>query len=135
MSDPNQNVEEQWLNEQWKAKAKENENSEENGDSGKFSEEELLKHDTPLPEPTLISLVSGVAAQAMVSMGAIPNPMTGKTLMMLNQSKHLIDTVAMLFEKTKGNQTPEEAETLENVLHELRMLFVAAQNEKKRRDA
>ena len=135
MSEPEKHVEEEWLNDQWKAKARDEGQGGEDGndETSDFDEKELQKHDVPLPEPNLISLASGLATQAMVSMGAFPNPMTGKTCMLLNQAKHLIDTVELLFEKTKGNQTPEEAKTLENVLHELRMIFVAAQNEKNRR--
>ncbi|MDR1959743.1 MAG: DUF1844 domain-containing protein [Planctomycetaceae bacterium] len=124
---------EEWLNDQWKSQVKGDEPHDESPQIP--DEKELQKHDVPLPAPTLISLASGIAAQAMVSMGVFPNPMLGKPCMLLNQAKHLVDTVEMLFEKTKGNQTSEETKTLENVLHELRMLFVAAQNEKNRRSA
>jgi len=89
--------------------------------------------DIPLPEPSLLTLVSGLAAQAMVSLGVFPNPIDGEMRILLHQGKHFIDTVAMLSEKTSGNQTPEETKTLENVLHELRMVYVAAQNEQERR--
>lgn len=131
MSEPEQHVKQEWLNEQWKAKVQ---GEGEDTEKSVFDEKELQKHDVPLPAPTLLSLASGLATQAMVSMGAFPNPATGRSCMLLNQAKHLVDTVEMLLEKTKGNQTPEEAKTLENLLHELRMIFVAAQNEKKRRD-
>ncbi|MCL2005828.1 MAG: DUF1844 domain-containing protein [Planctomycetaceae bacterium] len=87
-------------------------------------------HDSPLPEPSLLTLVTGLAAQAMVSLGIFPNPIDGQTRILLHQGKHFIDTIAMLSEKTSGQQTPEEAQTFENVLHELRMIYVAAQNEK-----
>ena len=89
--------------------------------------------DVPLPKPDLQALVSGLAAQAMVSMGIFPNPATGKTAFMFHQAQHLIDTIVMLDEKTKGSQTAAETEDIQNVLHELRMLFVAAQKEKERR--
>ena len=89
--------------------------------------------DVPLPKPTIVSLASGIAAQAMVSMGAFPNPMTGKATMMLNQAQHLIDTVELLLDKTEGNLSEDEFKTLDSVLHELRMIYVAALNEKKRR--
>lgn len=91
--------------------------------------------DVPLPDPTLLSLVSGLAAQAMISMGIFPNPASGKVSMLLNQAQHLIGTIAMLDEKTKGNQSDEETKTISNALHELRMIFVAAQKEKVRQDA
>jgi len=95
---------------------------------------EHFNQDIPLPEPTLLTLVSGLAAQAMVSLGIFPNPIDGQTQILLHQGKHFIDTIALLSEKTAGNQTPEEAKTLENILHELRMIYVAAQNEKASRE-
>ena len=88
-----------------------------------------LDQDIPLPEPSLLTLASGLAAQAMVSLGIFPNPIDGQTRILLQQGKHFIDTVAMLSEKTAGNQTPEEAKTLESILHELRMIYMAAQTE------
>ena len=90
--------------------------------------------DVPLPEPTLLTLASGLAAQAMVSLGVFPNPIDGQTRIMLHQGKHFIDTITMLFEKTSESQTPEETRTFENLLHELRMIFLAAQEEKRKRD-
>ena len=96
--------------------------------------EQTEQQDIPFPEPTLLALVTGLAAQAMVSLGVFPNPMDGQTQILLHQGKHLIDTIAMLSEKTLGNQTPEETKTMDNVLHELRMIYVAAQNEKMKRD-
>ena len=95
---------------------------------------EQLNQDMPLPEPSLLTLASGLAAQAMVSLGIFPNPIDGETRILLHQGKHFIDTIAVLFEKTSGNQTPEEAKALESILHELRMIYVAAQNEKENRE-
>lgn len=92
------------------------------------------QHDVPLPDPTLLTLVSGLAAQTMVSLGIFPNPVDGQTRILLHQGKHLIDTVAMLSEKTSGHQTPEESKAFENILHELRMIYVAAQDAKAKQD-
>lgn len=79
----------------------------------------------PLPPPTLELLVSSLGMQAMISMGLMPNPMTGKPEVELDQAKHLIDTIAMLEEKTEGNRTPQETAILNNLLHELRMGYLA----------
>jgi hypothetical protein len=90
--------------------------------------------DVPLPEPTLIGLVSGLATQAMVSLGIFPNPINGSTNILLHQGKHLIETIALLDEKTKNNQTEDETKMLAHVLHELRMIYIAAQNEKQKQN-
>ena len=87
------------------------------------------EQDFPLPEPSLLTLVTGLAAQAMVSLGIFPNPIDGETRILINQGKHFIDTIAMLSEKTSAHQTPEETQTFEKVLHELRTIFLAAKKE------
>ncbi len=92
-------------------------------------------HDVPLPDPTLLDLLSGLSAQAMVSLGMFPSPTGESGRILLHQGKHLIDTIAMLDEKTRGHQTEIETQTFANLLHELRMIFVAAQTEQQRREA
>ena len=92
------------------------------------------EQDISLPDPSLPTLITGLAAQAMVSLGVFPNPIDGQTRILTNQGKHFIDTIAMLSEKTSGHQTPEETKTFENVLHELRMIYVAAKEEKMKRE-
>lgn len=89
----------------------------------------------PLPKPNLVTLATTFAQQAMVSMGVLPNPMIGKSVFMMNQAAYFIDAVDLLLEKTEGNRTETETRTLENVAHELRMLFVEANKEKARREA
>lgn len=94
-----------------------------------------LPQDVPLPPPSLMTLASSLMSQAMVSMGIFPHPITGKSEFLFHQAQHLIDTVDLIVQKTEGNRTDEETKTIEQMLHELRMLFIAAQNEKNRRDA
>lgn len=96
--------------------------------------EKDVPRDVPLPAPSLVTLASSIATQAMVSMGVFPNPATGKSEFYFNQASHLIDTIDLIIKKTEGNRTDEETRTLTGVLSELQMLFVAAQNEKNRRD-
>ncbi|MBO7680087.1 MAG: DUF1844 domain-containing protein [Thermoguttaceae bacterium] len=93
-----------------------------------------LPKDVPLPPPSLKMLVTTLASQAMVSMGIFPNPATGKSEFYLHQATHLIDTIQLIYDKTAGNRSEEETDTIEKVLNELQMLYVAAANEKKRRD-
>jgi hypothetical protein len=85
--------------------------------------------DMPLPPPTLESLVSTLAMQTMVALGLVPDPAGGKTVVHLSHAKHFIDTIAMLEEKTQGNRTSEETAVFDNVLHELRMGYVAIQQQ------
>ena len=43
----------------------------------------------------------------------------------LEQASHVIDVLALLEQKTKGNLTAEERQFLEQILYELRMRFLA----------
>ena len=72
------------------------------------------------------ALVLSLGSSAIVHLGEAPDPSTGlkgdkPELLMAQQS---IDLLAMLQEKTRGNLTAEEARFLENMLFDLRMLFV-----------
>jgi hypothetical protein len=86
-------------------------------------------HEGPMPPATLSFLVTTLATQAMVSLGQVPNPFSGKTEVRLPEARHFIDTLAMLEEKTAANRTPEESALLDSFLHQLRMSYVEAQNE------
>ena len=44
----------------------------------------------------------------------------------------MIDILALLEEKTKGNLTPDEEQLLDAILYELRLRFVDAQGQEKR---
>jgi len=78
----------------------------------------------PLPPASFSFLVTSLATQAVAAMGQIPVA-DGKPVVQLEHAKHFIDTLGVLDEKTKGNLTPDESAMLTNVLHELRLLFVA----------
>ena len=59
-----------------------------------------------------------------MALGLLPNPVTKKADVQLDQAKHAIDLLAVLQQKTEGNRTPQESDELDAVLHELRMAYV-----------
>src|SRR3954465_1607536 len=72
------------------------------------------------------ALVLSLGSSVIVHLGEAPDPTTGQKrdkpeFPMAQQS---IDLLAMLQEKTRGNLTPDEARFLENMLYDLRMLYV-----------
>ena len=71
-----------------------------------------------------IEFVMMQAQNAAFMLGQIPHPQTGKAEVNLDIAQMLIDQLAMIQEKTKGNLTPQETWLLENTLTELRMRFV-----------
>ncbi len=82
----------------------------------------------PLPPPSLTFLASSLGMQAMVAMGLVVAPGDEKPQVDLDQAKHLIDTIEMLFDKTKGNRTADETAMLDGLLHELRLGFLAVKD-------
>ncbi len=99
------------------------------GKASKPADETQAEADVPLPPPSLEFLASSLGMQAMIAMGLMPSPLTGKPEVHLHQAKHFIDTIALLEEKTEGNRTPEETTAIGNLLHELRMGFLAVQQQ------
>lgn len=89
-------------------------------------EKEVLKNEkefTP-PTPDFNFFITTLSLQASIALGQVPNPVTNKTEMDLTQAKFLIDTLGMLQEKTKGNLTKDESGFLENLLYELRTVYL-----------
>lgn len=80
--------------------------------------------DIPMPPASLELLITTLATEALVALGAVPHPATGELQAHRGQAQYLIDTIDMLREKTKGNLTPDEQQMIESVLHQLRLVFV-----------
>ena len=59
-----------------------------------------------------------------MALGRIPNPITKQSHRNAATAKHFIDTLAMLEQKTAGNLTTDERHQLEEVQHQLRMLYL-----------
>ena len=81
-----------------------------------------------LPPASFATLVHSLTAQALSSLGQIPNA-EGETQIEIGLGKHFIDALVVLEEKTKGNLDQEEAAALAKMIHELRMLFVHVRKE------
>jgi hypothetical protein len=77
-----------------------------------------------LPPADFSFFVTSLSIQAAISLGQIPNPVTQKTEENLEHAKLIIDTLAMLKEKTQGNLSTDEDSLIENYLYELRMQYV-----------
>ena len=80
--------------------------------------------DLQLPPPGLSYLANSLYAQALVSLGLVPHPVSNKAEVNLPLAKHAIDTLEILQQKTDGNRTPDESQEIEAMLYQLRMAFV-----------
>jgi hypothetical protein len=71
-----------------------------------------------------LQMVSLFGTQAMVALGKMINPATGKTERHLPVAKMFIDTLEMLERKTRGNLSKDETRTLQGTLTDLRMMYI-----------
>jgi len=76
------------------------------------------------PEITFGTFVVGLSTQALVHLGEIPDPLSGQPSADLPAAQQLIDIIAILKEKTRGNLDHDEDTLLETILFELRMKYV-----------
>jgi hypothetical protein len=74
-------------------------------------------------------LVTTFVTEAMVALGQMPHPATNQLAFDPPHARFAIDMLDMIAEKTKGNLDPEEERGLQDVLHQLRMAFVAISNQ------
>lgn len=89
------------------------------------------KHANEPLEVTFDLFISGLTMEALISLGEVENPVTKKKEVNTTHARFIIDTLAMLQDKTKNNLTKEEADMLESMLYDLRMRFVNKMNEKR----
>lgn len=85
---------------------------------------EAAKHDVPMPPASLELLLTMLATEALMALGHVPNPITGRVETHRNQATYLIDTIDMLRQKTTGNLTSDEQLLIDTLLHQLRLAFV-----------
>ena len=75
-------------------------------------------------EMTFGTFLVGLSTQALMLLGDIPDPQTGKPERDLVGAQQLIDIIGMLERKTRGNLDRDEAQLIEAILYELRMKYV-----------
>ncbi len=76
-----------------------------------------------MPPASLPALVNFLAAQAMFSLGAIPDA-NGQRMLDLPMAKFHIDTLSILEEKTRGNLEDDEKKLLDEAIYQTRMAYV-----------
>ncbi|MDY0039288.1 MAG: DUF1844 domain-containing protein [Desulforhabdus sp.] len=78
----------------------------------------------PLPEVVFSTFILSLSSSALLHLGEIPDPSSQATEIDLPMAKHIIDTIGMLQEKTKGNLDPEEERLVNTLLYDLRLRYV-----------
>jgi hypothetical protein len=75
-------------------------------------------------EVNFVSFLLSLYSSAMAAFGKIPDPVTGKEDLHVEAGKQMIDILGILEEKTRGNLNEEESQLMDNILYELRMLYL-----------
>ena len=89
--------------------------------------------ETPESGITFSGFILSLATTAAVHFGDIADPNTGKQgEPNLPAAAQMIELIAMLQERTKGNLIEPEERLLDDLLYELRLRFVEAQKGAKR---
>jgi uncharacterized protein DUF1844 len=76
------------------------------------------------PEINFATFLVGLSTEALAALGEMPNPATGQRTRDLGAAQQLIDIIAMLQEKTRGNLERDEESLIEAILFDLRMKYV-----------
>ncbi len=93
-------------------------------DPSKEQPSEQRQESGPLPPMDFSTFILSLAATAQMGLGLVPDPQSKVITPNLPVAKQMIDLIAMLKEKTKGNLGKEEQEFLDGVLAGLRMTYV-----------
>ena len=82
---------------------------------------------------TFTGFILSLATTAAVHFGDIADPNTGQPVEPnLPAASQMIELIALMQEKTKGNLSDNEARLMEDLLYELRMRYVQAQQGERR---
>jgi len=71
------------------------------------------------------SFLLSMATSAMVHMGEVADPATGRPAENLQAARQTIDILTILREKTQGNLSADEQRLLDGLLYELRLKFLS----------
>jgi hypothetical protein len=77
-----------------------------------------------LPEINFPTFIMSLNASALLNLGILDNPATGKKEINLSLAKQTIDILCLLEEKTRGNLSKDEESMLKNILYDLRIIYV-----------
>ena len=108
-----------------------NKDNNKNGDGADAPQPDAPQSDTSqpvVPQITFSMFIMSLSTSAMMHMGMIKNPVSGKEERDLPLAKQSIDILEMLKEKTEGNRDDNEEHLMGSVLKELKMKFVSSES-------
>lgn len=90
------------------------------------SEKREATGETTPPEINFSTFIISLSTQALMHLGEIPNPLSGKVESDIPVAKQMIDIIGVLRGKTQGNLDEREEKLIENILFDLHMKYVEA---------
>ena len=85
---------------------------------------EMTSEDRGREAALFLQLVLGLQQAAMVALGKLMNPVTGKIERNLEAARNTIDTLSAIASRTQGNLESDEQRVLTQVLTDLRMNYL-----------
>ena len=92
--------------------------------SGAAHTESSRQSSEPPPELTFAAFLWSLSEQALAALGEVPDPSSGQVSRDLIMAQQMIDIIAMLRDKTRGNLDPHEQALLKEILSSLQMKYV-----------
>ncbi|MCK5394250.1 MAG: DUF1844 domain-containing protein [Candidatus Omnitrophica bacterium] len=89
-----------------------------------FEIKQAKMNNKPFKQPTFSLFLSSLSIQAMIAIGKLENPLTGKLETNLEQARFLIETLNLIKTKSKNNITDEEKKLLDNYITNLRLVYL-----------
>jgi len=112
------------VDEDWKEQARKEKEILEAQERAEREKTEKQKRRGPLPAGDFAGLISMLATQTLLAMGALVPEGQEKKEPDLELARYHIDILESLETKTKGNLSEQEAGLLAEALHQVRMLYV-----------
>lgn len=81
---------------------------------------------TPIPPASFLNFLGGLAGQALMSLGEIPNPLSGRREANLDHARYTLQLLEVLQQKTAGNRSPEEEAYLGTLIGDLQARLAKA---------
>ena len=78
------------------------------------------------PEASFLQFASGMAAQTLMHLGMLENPLLKTTSLDLPNARYSIDLLVILKEKTTGNLSEEEETYLNAAIDDLKIRYAQA---------
>ena len=85
---------------------------------------EKQKPEIHLPEINFATFIFSLNTSALMHLGVLEDPVSGKKVKNLAMGKQTIDILSMMEKKTKGNLSKEEESMLKNILYDLKIIYV-----------